>query len=97
MKYADSENMKADRANTVVFKLNQIKRRVFFFFFWGGGGYTRYIIRKLMIWWQIIYNLFWGNISISQKWGEQCISRNPKELLKIAKFKYFAKQIIYPF
>ena len=43
MKYADSENMKADRVNTVVFKLNQIKRRVvclfvFFFFFWGGGG-----------------------------------------------------------
>ena len=31
MKYADSENMKADRVNTVVFKLNQIKRRVFFF------------------------------------------------------------------
>ena len=40
MKYADSENMKADRVNTVVFKLNQIKRRVFLFvfFFLGGGG-----------------------------------------------------------
>ena len=32
--------MKADRVNTVVFKLNQIKRRVLFFclFFFGGGG-----------------------------------------------------------
>ena len=42
MKYADSENMKADRVNTVVFKLNQIKRRVFFFSGGGGGGYPVY-------------------------------------------------------
>ena len=47
MKYADSENMKADRVNTVVYKLNQIKRRVFF---WDIPYilYTMYIIRKLM-------------------------------------------------
>ena len=37
-KYEDSENMKADRLNTVVSNLHQIKRQAFFF--WGGtpGG-----------------------------------------------------------
>ena len=29
-KYEDSENIKADRANTVVFNLHKIKRRAFF-------------------------------------------------------------------
>ena len=30
LKYEDSENIKADRLNTVVFNLHQIKSRVFF-------------------------------------------------------------------
>ena len=30
LKYENSENVKADCVNTVVFKLHQIKRRVFF-------------------------------------------------------------------
>ena len=30
LKYEDSENIKADRVNTVVFNLRQIKRRAFF-------------------------------------------------------------------
>ena len=40
----DSENIKADRVNTVVFNLHEIKRRAFLsgyiciFFFGGGGG-----------------------------------------------------------
>ena len=37
MKYEDSENIKADPVNTVVFKLYQIKHRALFFFFLGGG------------------------------------------------------------
>ena len=47
LKYEDSENIKADRVNTVVFNLHQIKRRAFFFFF-GGGGDTRYIYLTYM-------------------------------------------------
>ena len=31
LKYEDSENIKADHVNTVVFNLHQIKRRAFFF------------------------------------------------------------------
>ena len=30
LKYEDSENVKADHVNTVVFNLHQIKRRAFF-------------------------------------------------------------------
>ena len=37
LKYENSENIKANRVNTVVFNVHQIKRR-FLFFFWGGGG-----------------------------------------------------------
>ena len=37
--YNDSENIKADRVNTVVFHLPQIKHRAFFL----GGGDTRYM------------------------------------------------------
>ena len=36
LRYEDSENIKADRVNTVVFSLHQIKRRRFFF---GTPGY----------------------------------------------------------
>ena len=42
LKYENSENIKADQVNTVVFKLRQIKRRAFlcFFFLGGGAGHT---------------------------------------------------------
>ena len=45
MKYADSENIKADCVNTVVFKLTSNRTSSVFFL-----GYTQYIIRTLMIW-----------------------------------------------
>ena len=41
LKYEDSENITADRVNTVVFNLHQIKRRAFFF--WD----TRYGVERL--------------------------------------------------
>ena len=41
LKYEDSENIKADRVNTVVLNLRQIKRRAFFW-----GGHPVFVIHK---------------------------------------------------
>ena len=42
LKYEDSENVKSDRVNTVVFNLHQIKRRALFLFsLWGGHPHIK--------------------------------------------------------
>ena len=47
LKYEDSENIKADRASTVVFNLHQIKRRAFFFFGTPGSNLNRELTAKM--------------------------------------------------